>query len=333
MYQPQYYSFTPSYFPKEAILHSEKQTIKRNSRIISIPLIILLVAMSFWLYPYFWIMGMFGFSNQQALDIIYNPHMLQVVQIVLSMTLFVIPLAITARACGNRISALIPFNAPQKEMILPFFLIGMGVCSFSNIGTAIAGGIFESFGFEYSAPDMEMPKGITGVLLSIVATAVVPALVEEFACRGIIHGLLERFGEGFAILTTSIIFGLMHGNFNQIFFAFTVGLVLGYVRVKTGSIWICVLIHFANNLISVVMSYLEEIVPSMVLSMSYLIYIVTALFLFIVGINMLKKWNGDFYKFKNPESICTTKNKYLWFFTSVPAIIFSIICLVEALSY
>lgn len=332
-YPPMYNNFAPNYFPKEAIIHSEKHEIKHAARLAAIPMLALLILMSVWSFPYLWIMELIGFSELEAIELVSDPGVMQVIQVIISMTLFTLPFAITAYASGHRISAIIPFNAPQKGITLPFFLIGLGFCSFANIGTSIAGGIFESMGFDYNVSFGEDPEGFFGLLLSILATAVVPALAEEFACRGVIHGFLERFGEGFAVIVTSILFGAMHGNFRQIPFAFLVGLILGYVRIKTGSIWVCVLIHFANNFTSVALTYIEPFVSSAVQSLIYTVYLIICLSLAILGIIMLKKWNGEFYKFRRPESLCTEKQKYKWFFTSIPIIIFLCICFIEALAF
>ena len=85
---------------------------------------------------------------------------------------------------------------------------------------------FESFGFNYEVSQTESPDGILGFMLTFIAIAVVPPLVEEFACRGLILGSLQKFGNGFAIVCSAILFGLMHGNFRQIPFAFLIGIGL-----------------------------------------------------------------------------------------------------------
>lgn len=334
MYQPQIYNnFTPSYFPKEIIINSEKATIKKTARLISIPFLCVMILMGLWTYPYYWIMSFFGFSELDAQGLLADPGIIQVVGVVLSLSFFTIPFAITAYSSGYKISSLIPFNAPQKGLTFPFLLIGISVCSFANIGVSIAGGIFESFGFEYGFSYGDDPKGMFGLLLSVISTAIVPALAEEFACRGIVHGLLSRFGEGFALVMTAILFGAMHGNFQQIPFAFIVGLVLGYVRIKTGSIWVCVYIHFVNNFISVIFSRIDKIFPNTMSALLYSVYLCVALILGIIGIMLLKNWKGEFYKLNNSESICSEKQKYLWFLTSVPIIIFLSFCFLESLAF
>ena len=57
----------------------------------------------------------------------------------------------------------------------------------------------------------------------------------------------------------------MHGNFVQIPFAFVVGLMLGYLAVKTGTIWLSMLVHFSNNFISALLSVLGNYLNSYVI--------------------------------------------------------------------
>jgi hypothetical protein len=59
-------------------------------------------------------------------------------------------------------------------------------------------------------------------------------------------------------VVSAILFGLYHGNFPQMVFAFFSGLVLALVVVKTGSLWTSILIHFMNNLISVALELIQR---------------------------------------------------------------------------
>ena len=150
-----------------------------------------------------------------------------------------------------------PFNKPKKSLTLPLILMGTGVCAFSNIANNISGDIFISLGFSDNYVDGEYPLGFFGVILTIVSTAVIPALVEEFGMRGACLGTLRRYGDGFAIFCSSLLFGFIHGNFSQIVFAMFTGIATGYATVKSGSIWPAVIIHFINNFISIFVYYLS----------------------------------------------------------------------------
>ena len=68
--------------------------------------------------------------------------------------------------------------------------------------------------------------------------------------------MLRPYGNGLAILVSSLLFGLMHGNVLQIPFAFMVGLALSFLVVKTNCIWLACGLHFLNNFMSVLLEYL-----------------------------------------------------------------------------
>ncbi len=73
-------------------------------------------------------------------------------------------------------------------------------------------------------------------------------VAEEVVFRGIVLRSLEKYGKVFAIVFSSIGFGLMHGNLYQGLFAFGVGLILAYVACEYSFKW-AVVIHVLNNLL------------------------------------------------------------------------------------
>lgn len=96
------------------------------------------------------------------------------------------------------------------------------------------------------------------MVLMVIIVAVVPAFVEELLFRGMILTNLLPYGRTTAVLASALLFGLMHQNIGQIFYTTVGGLVLGFIYVKTRSIWVGVLIHFVNNFISVIQDVISE---------------------------------------------------------------------------
>ena len=96
-------------------------------------------------------------------------------------------------------------------------------------------------------------------VLSIISTAVVPAICEEYLFRGAVLTNLLPFGKTTAIIGSAFLFGFMHQNPMQLLYTTLMGVVIGYVYVKTKSIWACILIHFVNNLATVLEEYLPYI--------------------------------------------------------------------------
>ena len=109
------------------------------------------------------------------------------------------------------------------------------------------------------SPGVEISLGIIGtgrisvveIILLIISTAVIPGIVEEIMFRGIILTNLAPYGKGMAIVASALLFGLMHMNPSQFFYTTLMGITLGYIYVKTRSIWICMVIHFTNNALGV----------------------------------------------------------------------------------
>ena len=111
----------------------------------------------------------------------------------------------------------------------------------------------EMFFSEYSEPYM--------LVLGLISTAVIPAFAEELLFRGLIISNIRPYSEKGAVIISALAFGLMHQNMIQIIYATVAGLALGYIYVKTRSLWTVIVIHFANNFVSIVQSYLFYYYP------------------------------------------------------------------------
>jgi membrane protease YdiL (CAAX protease family) len=96
-----------------------------------------------------------------------------------------------------------------------------------------------------------------GLWFTLLVIAVGAAVNEELFCRGFLgRGLVGRYGVPFGVLFTSFIFALLHGNLPQGAFAFVLGCFMHLAYLATRSLWVPILLHFLNNALVVVLSYL-----------------------------------------------------------------------------
>lgn len=79
-------------------------------------------------------------------------------------------------------------------------------------------------------------------------------IIEEYIFRWKLLNRLRRFGDKAAITYTALMFGLMHGNVTQFLYAAVIGVVLGYVAVRTGRMRYNCLLHILINCWSLVMA-------------------------------------------------------------------------------
>lgn len=100
-----------------------------------------------------------------------------------------------------------------------------------------------------------------GALLALV---IVAPLTEELICRGwVLRSLLPRMAAWKAIALSGVIFGLMHMNPWQFFYASVLGLILGWIYYRTRSLWLVVFLHAFNNGTSWGLSYFQPEIPGL----------------------------------------------------------------------
>ncbi|MGA2259361.1 MAG: CPBP family glutamic-type intramembrane protease, partial [Thermoguttaceae bacterium] len=88
--------------------------------------------------------------------------------------------------------------------------------------------------------------------LLILCVAIVPAVCEELAFRGFILSGCRSLGNNWrAIIISAIFFGVTHGFLQQSINACLLGIVLGYLAVRSGSILPGVVFHFLHNSMTV----------------------------------------------------------------------------------
>ncbi len=94
--------------------------------------------------------------------------------------------------------------------------------------------------------------------LCLFGMALVPAVCEELFFRAGVQNLLQRwFGNVHAaVWVTALVFSLAHGEVFAFLPRFALGGLLGYLYVGGGSIVVNMTVHFINNALVVVLSWL-----------------------------------------------------------------------------
>lgn len=96
--------------------------------------------------------------------------------------------------------------------------------------------------------------------LLIVSFCVAAPVTEEFFARGFLYrGWSETFLRvPGAIILSSLVWTGLHLQYNWYFLGevFSIGLLLGYLRYRSGSTWLTIILHGLNNLAAVVQTML-----------------------------------------------------------------------------
>lgn len=137
-----------------------------------------------------------------------------------------------------------PMKAGDFLTVLCIFLSGQLIF---QLGTVLMELLLNTFGYTL-AEGLESMQTDPGNFSMFLYAGILAPITEEILFRGLIQRSVLPFGKKFAILVSSITFGLFHGNLIQTPYAFAVGLVLGYVAAEYNIFWAMVL-HMINNLL------------------------------------------------------------------------------------
>ncbi len=93
-------------------------------------------------------------------------------------------------------------------------------------------------------------------ILAMIALVIVAPIAEEIIMRGWLYGKLRsRIKAPIAILLVSVLFGLLHGQWNVGVGVFVLSVVLCSLREITGTIWSGMLLHILSNGIAFYLLY------------------------------------------------------------------------------
>ncbi len=181
--------------------------------------------------------------------------------------------------------------------------------------------IQEYFGITFtSGLDDVKIIGLSGFLMSVVSTAILPAIIEETIIRGVVMQPLRRYGDLFALVVSSLLFSIMHGNMVQIPYTFTAGLFFGYVTIATGSLWPSIIMHFINNLYAVIIMAVSDNFSETASNFVSVLLLGLLVVSGIVGIVLFKKMKYRVSFAKGVETL-TSGEKIKSIFLNAPMII------------
>ena len=223
-----------------------------------------------------------------------------------------------------------PNSFPLMFSVVPF---GFLICLAGNYITSVFVELSKISGIILTSPEYTVPETLAGRILYAVSVAVVPALVEEFAIRGVVMQPLRRYGDKFAIVVSAVVFGILHGNLVQAPFAFIAGIGIGYAVCITNSVWTGVLIHFCNNFYSVAVEFLvADVTDEAMLNALWNISQVMLYAICIIGSVIFAIVRGR-RKLEGAQIQLDTNSKLSAYFVNVPMIFAIIIMLYITAQY
>jgi membrane protease YdiL (CAAX protease family) len=113
------------------------------------------------------------------------------------------------------------------------------------VPTVILDTILNNYG--YTILNIASANRHSDTITEFLYVAFLGPICEEVLFRGMIQKQLYKFTPFIAIFTSSVMFGIYHGNFGQMFQAIGVGIILGYVAYRYSIKW-SIAMHITYNL-------------------------------------------------------------------------------------
>lgn len=144
----------------------------------------------------------------------------------------------------------------KKFIVLIFFYFGMYVLA--TCAMNVVANLFPSLAEEYS--HVAEVLTMDNFILSTITIALLPAVAEELLFRGVIlTSFKKKYGAIIAVIISALIFGIYHMNWVQGIYASILGIALGFVYVKTGSLFATIILHFLNNFYAVLINFVNSL--------------------------------------------------------------------------
>lgn len=144
--------------------------------------------------------------------------------------------------------------------------------------------------------------GLVGFLQNFIVLCVLAPVIEEALCRGVLMRLFRRYGAVVMLVFSSLGFALLHQSAQTLPAIFFLGMVLGMIRITTGSLFAAMAAHSASNLYSLILITVGDIpvAADYIISAAGMAGFPILLWYYMQRCDACTNWRGDLIKEHKP---------------------------------
>ncbi|MCQ2516845.1 MAG: CPBP family intramembrane metalloprotease [Saccharofermentans sp.] len=234
----------------------------------------------------------------------------------------------------------IPASAPQKHKLgfWKWCICALIMAGLTLMGIVVGFPIHAVLTMPFTG---ELTNEISDVMMSTnvffraFVVGILAPMFEELMFRKILIDRLRHYGEYVCVVLSGLMFGLLHGNFSQFFFATAIGMFFAFIYLRTGNIKNTILLHMTMNLVTSIITteLVMKVMPfvqsgnltsteSQIWFLVYTVYImgllaiaVTGVVLFFVFLNKmkLKTMEGEISRKEIRKNLLTTPKLWIYY--------------------
>lgn len=208
--------------------------------------------------------------------------------------------------------------------------LGMSAIVLGSNVAGITNALMEIFNLKTS--EVAAPEGAYHTVVFLLVYIVLAPVTEEILFRSIILERLRRYGDIFAVLSSAMMFSLLHASLQSFPSAFISGCVFALISIYSGSSLASMIVHATNNAISVISIIIahsaSDEIANVFLTVS--IYLLAAFSL--VAFFKLKNKSRETFFLHFSGEVLSKKRKAGILLLSFPMIIFILMTVSTAIS-
>ncbi|MGN8937804.1 lysostaphin resistance A-like protein [Bittarella sp. HCP28S3_D9] len=294
------------------------QEIHRQANILgfAILLSIFLSNASFFLLTRLFALLSSGVVIMKNGQVLTNQFLHYFIRLLVYLAQIVIPYWVVSCLNGFRLKKDLPRGPVKGRTLVPctFILLAIGIVGIASAN--VLGGLASQLNIRFVSSAEPAITSAPAYLLYFLSLSAVPAVVEEVVFRGVVLQPLRRFGDRFAVVVSAIVFAMAHQSFVKAPNMFFVGLFLGYVAIKSGSILTTVVLHFVNNALSLVLATLQTAVSASTYALVQNSLFALLLLLGVFSVAYLSRQDSAIFAIEDYEDTNTLTTKMVAFIGS-----------------
>lgn len=162
---------------------------------------------------------------------------------------------------------------------LQYCVIAVFIQYAAALFTLVCSDVLEKYGFSTEVDNSGLAEEGIGFVILMIYQCIIAPITEELFFRGMLLKTFSRANQRFAIVATSVFFGLAHGNIPQFMLAFLLGMFLAHIDMKHNSLLPSVIVHIFINTLAGIINFISTRFPDeeMLMLATNLLYILIAI--------------------------------------------------------
>ncbi len=231
----------------------------------------------------------------------------------------ILPIAILIRHLQMPFSVMLPVKITNKPMFrfgIPSILLVTGVCSvMSFFYEALLSTVNIS-----SSRSLMVPTETENMILFLVQMILV-SIVSEFCIHGVFLQLTRQFGDGTALIVTSLIHAFTTYDITRMPFTFITTMVIGYFTIRTGSVITAITMRVIQRFFVYILYFLDYAVDDRYSNILIAAFFLAAIIVGLAGSIRFFCNYSDRFGILLKERYMSTSSKILTAVSSIPLII------------